>query len=226
MLIGVVEVELLGANDAHDGVEDAELAGGQGTDHDATSGEAGGAELDEASLLSDAEEASGGAALAARALLVDLGEERVRRVRDDCGNDASNDTGAERNGDVVGLARLVGRGVGGLVDGLSGLALHGELSHGVGDLLEEDGTEASVEAEETVGGEHAAHAGAKALGEGRVRDGADADGLERAEEEISNELGHGRRREVDVSALLPRLALADASGNVHLEEFDLSRAHA
>ena len=37
---GVVEVELLGSEGAHDRVEDSELSGGEGSDHDATGSEA------------------------------------------------------------------------------------------------------------------------------------------------------------------------------------------
>ena len=48
---------------------------------------------------------------------------------------------------------------------LGSFALHCELGHGVGNLLEEDGSEASVEAEDTVSLEHARCTGTKALGE-------------------------------------------------------------
>ena len=60
------------------------------------------------------------------------------------------------------------------------------------------------------------------LGEGRVGDGADADGFERAEEEVGNELGHGGGGEVDGSFVLPSGPFADGFGDVDLEEFDTS----
>ena len=60
-----MEVELGSAKSRHDGVEDRKLTSGEGTDHDATGGEAIRAELEDASLNSDVEEASGNAATAA-----------------------------------------------------------------------------------------------------------------------------------------------------------------
>jgi len=52
-----VEVELLGADEAHDNVEDTELASGERADHDATREEALRAQLDEACLSGDVAEA-------------------------------------------------------------------------------------------------------------------------------------------------------------------------
>ena len=75
--VGVVEVELGGAEHAHDGVEDTELTGSEGTDHDATGAEASHAELGEPELLGDVYQAGNGATIATGALLVDLGQEGI-----------------------------------------------------------------------------------------------------------------------------------------------------
>lgn len=61
-----------------------------------------------------------------------------------------------------------------------------------------------------------------ALGEGGVRDGLDTDGLEGAQEQVSNELSHSRGGEVDGGSVLPGLPLSELLGEVHLEELDSS----
>lgn len=53
------------------------------TDHDATGSQAHGRQLDEARLLGDVDQALRGGATAARARLVDLGQQRVGGVGDD-----------------------------------------------------------------------------------------------------------------------------------------------
>lgn len=215
-----VEVELLGADNSHDGVEDTELAGSESTNHEATGSKTSGAELDKANLASNVQEARSSRAGSTSALLVDLGEKSISRVGNDGGSDASNDTGGEGDGNVLAGSGLVGGSAEGLVDGLSSHALNGELGHGVGDLLEEDGTKTGVEAHDTISGEHASSASTEALGEGGVGNGADADGLQRAEEEVSDELGHGGRGKVDVGAVLPSLLLTHGVGEVDLEELN------
>ena len=101
---------------------------------------------------------------------------------------------------------------------LGSFALHCELGHGVGNLLEEDGSEASVEAEDTVSLEHARCTGTKALGECGVRHGADADGLEGAEENVGDELGAGRGSQVDEVAVVPGSLRTDLISKLDLEE--------
>jgi len=104
-----VEVELGSAEGTHNRVKDTELAGREGSDHDATGGEALSAELDNTSLLGDVDEARDDATAAAGASLVDLGEKRVGGVRDDGSHDTGDDTRGERDGDVGATAALGGR---------------------------------------------------------------------------------------------------------------------
>jgi hypothetical protein len=138
----VVEVEFLGAGDVHHDIEEGKLASGEGTDHDATRAEAGGAELGEADLLGDVGQPGHGAAGAASAGLVDLRQQGIGGVRDDSGGDAGDDArgesdahlGGATDGPVV-LARCV-------ADLLRGHALDGKLGHCVRDLLEADRAEA------------------------------------------------------------------------------------
>ena len=91
-----MEVELGGSEGSHDGVEDTELPGGEGSDHDATGEEPVGAELDHADLSCDASEAGEDGSLSSGSGLVDHGEEGVSRVGDDGGRDSGNHTYDER----------------------------------------------------------------------------------------------------------------------------------
>ena len=60
------------------------------------------------------------------------------------------------------------------------------------------------------------HAG----GVARITHEPDAARLVRAEEDVSDELGHRRRSEVDAVAVVPRRLVADVLGDVDLEELD------
>lgn len=214
-------MELLGTGDSHDGVEDGELTGGEGTDHDATGRETNEAELDEAHLGGDAAEADNHGALATSTRLVDDGEESISGVGDDGSGNTGNHTRSEGEGN---LGRVRG---GGEVDArhvahlLLGGTLDSELSHGVGDLLEEDGDETRVEASEEA-------LVSNNLGEGSDKTGSvagvghelDAGGLEGAEEDISNELGHGGRGKVDGETVLPGLLNTEVRSLLDLEELD------
>jgi hypothetical protein len=62
----------------------------------------------------------------------------------------------------------------------------------------------------------------KAGGEGRVGDAADTGGLERAEEDVGDELGAGGGSEVDDRLVVPRTALTEDVGGLDLEELDTS----
>ena len=220
-LLGVMEVELLGAHKAHDDVEDAELASSERANHDATRGKPLRAQLDDARLRSNVAQAREHAAGSASASLVDLGEQRVRRVRDDRRHHAGDHTGAKRDGDVATLAHLIRRGADGSVDSLGGSALDGKLGHRVGDLLEEDGDESRVEgAHEPVLGHHLLGARGHAVSVGRVGDEANAARLVRAEEAVGDELGHGGGGEVDLRLAVPRRLVTNRLGDVDLEELD------
>ena len=224
LLGGVVEVELAGTGGVHDDIEDTELSGGEGTDHDATGTEAGEAQLLHAGLLGEVAEAgedtsgsSGGGAL------VDHGEEGVGGVGDDGGGNSGGASGGEADGGLGGLGGGINVDVGSGVDVLGGLTLDGELGHGVGDLLEEDGAEAAVESfEDTVVLDDLGEGGHEAGGVGGVGDEADTGGLEGTEEDVGDELGHGGGEQVDGSAVLPSLLLAEVLGEVDLEELNTS----
>jgi len=99
-------------------------------------------------------------------------------------------------------------------------ALHRKLGHGVRDLLEQDRAQASVKAERALVLEDVRKAGRQRLRESLVRDGADAHGLQRAQEQVRDELGECGRCEVDVRAIFPRLLLRQGLGHQDLEKLD------
>merc|ERR1711879_730011 len=71
-------MELLRPSHAEDNVEDAELPGGESANHHAPGAQARGAQLHEAGLLRDVDQAGGHAPIATSAGLVDLGQQGVR----------------------------------------------------------------------------------------------------------------------------------------------------
>mmetsp|Transcript_29709 Transcript_29709/g.73614 ORF Transcript_29709/g.73614 Transcript_29709/m.73614 type:complete len:401 (-) Transcript_29709:278-1480(-) len=220
---GVVEVELGGADGVEDDVEDAELPGGERADHHAARAQPLRAQLHHARLGGDVDQAGHHAALAARARLVHLGQQGVRRVRDDGGAHARHDTRRERHRDVLTLGHLRGGLAEGLVDLLRRHALHRELGHGVRHLLEQDGPEAAVERRHhALLRRHLAHGAEHAVGVRRVGHQADAGGLERAQEHVRDGLGDGGGAQVDGVAVVPRLLLRQVLGRLHLEELHAS----
>jgi hypothetical protein len=116
------------------------LSGGEGTDHDETSThtgeETGGAEL--AGHLDETR----GDRLAGSALgLVDLGEEGVGGLGDDGGGHTGDETTTEVEGGGLSAGELALGLTPDLEDLLHSDLVHGELGHGVRDLLEQDGAE-------------------------------------------------------------------------------------
>ena len=216
-----VEVELLGTSQVHDQVEQQELTSGQGANHHASGAQAHSAELDKANLGGDAAQTGHDRTSATSAGLVDLGQQSVGRVGDDGSAHTGNHTGGKGHtelgatGEVsLGLAH---RGS----DAVSSLALHGELSHGIGDLLHQDGTEARVEAsEDALLGHESASAADQARGEGGLGHQTDTGGLQRAQEDISDELSHGGRCQVDGGLVVPGLLVTQVLGELDLEELN------
>jgi hypothetical protein len=85
-------------------------------------------------------------------------------------------------------------------------------------LLEQDGTEASVESTDTLVLEHLGETTDETVGVGRLRDETDTGSLEGAEGDISEELGGTSRSEVDSSAVVGGSLVADLVNGLLLEE--------
>ena len=150
--------------------------------------------------------------------LVDHGKEGISGLGHNGGDDASANAGAEVDaGDGASAHLALGRGHH-LVDLLREGLEDNELGHGVGDLLEEHGDEARVEAlDETLLLHKAASAASEAVSVGGVGDQANTAGLKRAQGNVSNELGGSSRCHVDGSAVLLGLLHAELVNPVLLE---------
>ena len=180
---------------------DEELARSERTNHNETGAHAGEETLD-TELLGHLDETRGGGLAGGTLGLVDLGEEGVGGLRDDGSGHTGDETGAEVE---AGLLTLGKRGLGAaeaLEDLLGGNLEDGELGHGVGDLLEQDGAETGVEAANTLLTGDAEEARGETVGERGLRDETDTGGLEGAEGNVGEELGDTRGTEVDGLAVL------------------------
>lgn len=164
-------MSLLGDLDTTDGTDglldvtvDGELTGSKGTDHEETGTDTTVRALD-TELLGDLDETAGGALTGSTLGLVDLGKHGVGGLGDKGGGETGDETGTEVDGGVHaarggGLVNVVG------VDVLGDLLVDDELGHGVGDLLEEKGTETAVEGAEALLLSDLGEATNEAIGEG------------------------------------------------------------
>jgi hypothetical protein len=194
---------------------DGELTGGQSTNHEET-GTNTSERTTDTELLGDLDEAAGGSLSGKTLGLVDPGEHGVGRLGDDGGSETGHQTGTE----VVdglhagrGLA-LVDDGVDELVD----LLEDDELGHGVGDLLEQDGSEARVEGTDTLVLQNLGETTNETVGKGWVTDETDTGSLERAESDVGKELGDGSGGKVDGGTVVGGGLVADHVDGLLLEE--------
>jgi hypothetical protein len=194
---------------------DGELTGGQGTDHEETGTDTAEGAL-EAELLGDLDQAGGGALTGKTLGLVDLGEHGVGRLGDDGGGETGNQTGAQVGNGLL----AVGEGLLGelLEDELGNLLKGNELGHGIGNLLEENGAETSVESTDTLVLEHLGEATDETVGVGGLRDETDTGGLERAEGNVGEELGGTGRGKVDGGTVVGGSLVAELVDALLLEE--------
>jgi hypothetical protein len=221
------------------------LAGGQGTDHEQPSTDTSIA-ASETQLLSDLDQAAGGA-LSREALgLVDLREHGVGGLGDDGGGETGDQTGTQVDGCLqrVGGGRLVEL----LPRELGDLLVDDEFGHCVGNsvlllvsasmpsfdiwgglesgereggkdvLLEQDRTKASVERTHTLILQHLAEATDEAIRICRLGHETDTCGLEGAERDVGEELGERSRREVDGGAVVGGSLVSEVVDGLLLEQ--------
>ena len=213
-----MEVELLDAHDGHEGVEDEELAGCESSDHHTPGAEPGGAELHEASLLGDVHEPGDHAAIATGTLLVDLRKQRVGRVGDDGRSDARDEAGGHGHAHLAAPAQVLALRGQGVVDADLRRTLDRELGHGVWDLLEEDRHKPCVPAHDALPLDQCLHGREGAFREGGVGDLSNAGSLQRAKEDVSDELRAGRGSQHDRSPHVPCLLVSEGFGELDFEE--------
>lgn len=198
-----------------EGIVDEPLEGREGSNHDDPGGQAI-PKPREADVAVDPAHGFGGG-LAGLAVGVELADHDVCRMRDDGTGDTGDVAAQETHAGLLqlvvallGLAQL-------LVDEVDGLLEGREFTHGVGDLAAPERGDALVEAGDAfllddlgpalpesvrVGGERGLH--------------ADLDGLERAQEDVGDELGAGAGAQVDERAVRVREQLVAVHVLEHL----------
>jgi len=215
-----VEVEFTGAESVHDGVENTELSGRQGTDHDATGAQSDSAKLDEPDFAGDVHQARHHRPVATSSLLVDLGEQRIGGVRDNRRRNTGNDTGREGNAKIHATRELRRRPAHGGVSRIGDGSLYDELRARVRNLFGKDGQESGVKASDAFGLGHFREAVSQTGRPGRIRNGADADGFQWTKEEVGDKLGTCRGTDVNASLMFPRLFVAEVLDGLDFEELD------
>jgi len=218
----IVKVKLGSTQGRHDGIKDTKLSGRQGTNHDATGKETHSAQIDEANFTSNVHETRHHGSVATGTLLVDLAEEGIGGVTDNGRSDTGNDTREQGNAQSGRAADFGRRLAHAGVDGIGGGTLHDKLGARVGDLFGQDGSQAGVKSADTFFGSHLTETIHQSVGPFGVRDGTNADGLERTEKEIGNELGTGSGSNVDARLVVVGLLFSKVRGSIDLEEFDSS----
>jgi hypothetical protein len=194
---------------------DGELTGSEGTDHEETGTDTAEGST-ETELLGDLDETGHGALTGLTLGLVDLGEHGVGRLGDDSGGETGHETGTKVGNGLHAVGEVL---LGELTEDSLGDLLEGdELGHGVRNLLEENGTETSVESTDTLVLEHLGETTDETVGVGGLRDETDTGSLKRAESDISEELGGTGRGEVDGSAVVGGSLITELVDALLLEE--------
>lgn len=172
-----------------------ELTGSQGTDHDETGAHTA-EEATDTELLGDLDEAASGCLTRESLRLVDLGQESVGGLRDKGGSAPSDDTTEEVEACLGTAGQLLLGLAGSLDEGFRCNFKEVELGHGVRNLLEEDGTEARVEALDTLLTADTSKATEETVGVARLRHETDTGSLERAQGNVGKEFGDTRCSQV------------------------------
>jgi hypothetical protein len=171
----------------------------------------------ETKLLSDLDQSAGGALTRKTLGLVDLGKHGVSWLGDDGGSETSHQARAQIDD---GLHTIRGGGlVHALIESLGNLLVDNEFGHCVGDLLEQNGTETTVESTETFLRSDLGGTRHEAGREGGFGDETDTGSLERAESDVGEELRAGGGGEVDGSAVVACSLVADQVDGLLLEQF-------
>ena len=221
--VRVVEMELGSSQGTHDSVKDTELSSCQGSNHEATGNETNRAELDKANLLGNVDKTGNHGSGTAGSLLVDLGKKGVSGVRDNGRCNSGNNTRSQRDGKVHSwgdFGRCLAHGNVGVV---SDSSLDHKLGASVRDLLGQNGEESSVESTKSFGSPHFAKAVSQSSTPGGVRDGANTNSFQWAEEAVSDKLSSGSGPNVNARLVFPGLLFAKVLDGIDLEVFDSSK---
>ena len=166
---------------------DGELTGGQGTNHE-QSGTDTTVATTQSKLLGDLDQSAGGALTWKALCLVDLGKHSVGGLRDNGGSETGDQTRSQVDNSLCSIRSgvLIDKV---LEDSLDDLLKDDEFGHGVGNLLEQDWAETTVESANTFSLEDLAETANEAGSKGRFGDETDTGGFERAKSNVGKELG-------------------------------------
>jgi hypothetical protein len=124
-------------------------------------------------------------------------------------------TTTQVDGGQLATDQLVLRLAGGGNDLLLGNFEHGELGHGVRNLLEQDGTETGVETGDTFLSGDSGETTGQAVGEGWLRNQSDSSGFQGAQGDVGEEFGDTGGTEVDgLSVLSGRVDTDGVNGDL------------
>lgn len=200
-----------------EGVVEEPLEGSQGTDHEDTHAKTT-PDANRSELLKDLTDRR------TSGVLVQLGDHRVGRVRDDGAEDTSDVTSGEGDTELFKLGALASRlGNDVSVEGLDGSLEGPELHHSVRDLSGPQRNQTLVETSDTFGLDDLSHTSSQGGGESAVsRVGglnSDLDGFPRAQSSVSNEFSAGGGRQVQQVLVLLGVLLTGSVSVGLLEVF-------
>lgn len=177
-----------------EGIVDEPLEGSQGTDHEDTHAKTT-PDANRTELLEDLTDRR------TSGVLVQLGDNRVSRVRDDSAEDTSDVTSSEGDAELFKLGAFAsGLGDDVSVESLDGSLESPELHHGVRDLSGPQRNQTLVETSNTFGLDDLTHTSSQSGGESAVSGvgglNSDLDGFPRAQSGVSDEFSAGGGRQV------------------------------
>mmetsp|Transcript_88572 Transcript_88572/g.271124 ORF Transcript_88572/g.271124 Transcript_88572/m.271124 type:complete len:342 (+) Transcript_88572:142-1167(+) len=223
MLVGVVEVEARSAHRHHACVHHCELPRRDEANVNPSRKKTLRAQLDEAGLSGDAAQTHHHRTLASSALLVHLGQQAVRRLRNRGCRHSCNNTRTKRYRKNTGFAHVRRAFAQSVINLLRHLLLDRKLGHRVRDLLEQHGAESGIE---PVDHSHLTNqflsSGEHAIRVGWIGYGANPTCLVRTQENVCDKLSHCGTAQSNHVTLLISIAFAAA----HLREFGLADLNA
>lgn len=200
---------------------DGKLTGGQSTNHE-ESGTDTTVATAQTKLLGDLDQSAGCALTGKTLCLVDLGQHGIGGLGNDCGSETSDKTRSQVDNSLCSIRSSV------LIDGIfvdsfDDLLKDHKLGHGVGNLLEQDGAETTVEGANALSLEDLAETANEAGSKGRFGDETDTGGFERAQSNIGKEFGGSSGCKVHSGAVVFGGLITEQVDRLLLEELVSSK---
>ncbi|KAH3659904.1 hypothetical protein OGATHE_005949 [Ogataea polymorpha] len=168
----------------------------QGTDHDQSGGETG-ERTSNTQLAGQLGQQTNGRLSWGLLGLVDLGQQSVGWLRDNCGHTSGNNTSTEVDTSDSSGRQLVLWSGDERVDGLGGSLVGQELSNVVRNLLEQNWSETVVERANTLFSQNSGETANQTVGEGWLRNKSNSGSLQWTQSNVGKELSNGSGTDVD-----------------------------